>query len=346
MPPNNACDDITDEDSGDENLLSIENLPSSQLLANAEINDTISHLDSDYDSDPEFNVPLSMFIKKNTKTSYKWNNGDIKRETVVWPVVQTAPATRSPYELFSLFFSEDVINMFVSYSNLYAAQKNHPNAGITSNEIRKFFGILLLSGYNHVSRRRMYWETVEDTHNNLVANAISRDRFEFILSHLHCCDNSDLDKSDKYAKVRQIFEKLNEKFLEYAPHSENHSVDESMIPYFGKHSCKQFIRGKPIRYGYKFWVGTTDKGYIVWFEPYQGAKSVISENYRHFGLGPSVVLTYVDILLSKGCFPYHIFFDNFFTTVPLLYKLTEQGIRGTGTIRENRMSKCPLPEKK
>ncbi len=29
------------------------------------------------------------------------------------------------------------------------------------------------------------------------------------------------------------------------------SVDEVMIPYFGSHSSKQFIYGKPIRYGYK-----------------------------------------------------------------------------------------------
>ncbi len=31
------------------------------------------------------------------------------------------------------------------------------------------------------------------------------------------------------------------------------SVDEVMIPYFGRHSSKQFIHGKPIQYGYKVW---------------------------------------------------------------------------------------------
>jgi hypothetical protein len=30
-----------------------------------------------------------------------------------------------------------------------------------------------------------------------------------------------------------------------------YSVDEVMIPYFGRHGSKQFIYGKPIRYGYK-----------------------------------------------------------------------------------------------
>ncbi|KAK9694561.1 Transposase IS4 [Popillia japonica] len=63
-------------------------------------------------------------------------------------------------------------------------------------------------------------------------------------------------------------------------------------------------------------------------------------------MGPSVVLKYVNILLSLGKHPYHIFFDNFFTTVPLLEELGNNGIRGTGTIRENRTSRCPLEDSK
>ena len=31
------------------------------------------------------------------------------------------------------------------------------------------------------------------------------------------------------------------------------SIDESMVPYYGGHSAKMFIKGKPIRFGYKIW---------------------------------------------------------------------------------------------
>ena len=41
---------------------------------------------------------------------------------------------------------------------------------------------------------------------------------------------------------------------------ENLSIDESMVPYFGRHSCKQFIRGKPIRFGYKIWMLASNIG--------------------------------------------------------------------------------------
>ncbi|KAF2895862.1 hypothetical protein ILUMI_10315, partial [Ignelater luminosus] len=47
--------------------------------------------------------------------------------------------------------------------------------------------------------------------------------------------------------------------------------DEAIVSYFGRHSCKHFIKGKPIRWGYKLWVGALQLGSIVSFSPYQGA---------------------------------------------------------------------------
>lgn len=88
------------------------------------------------------------------------------------------------------------------------------------------------------------------------------------MTHLHCCDNTNLNSKDRFAKLRPLFDLLNKKFQEYAPIEENHSIDEAMIPYYGGHPCKQFIRGKPIRWGYKFWVGSTRLGYVICFDPY------------------------------------------------------------------------------
>lgn len=87
------------------------------------------------------------------------------------------------------------------------------------------------------------------SHNEMVAQAISRNKFEFILSHIHCAGYNTLDKTDKSAKVRPLFTYLNKKFLEFAYYEEEHSIDEAMVPYTGRHGCKQYIHGKPIRYG-------------------------------------------------------------------------------------------------
>ncbi|KAJ8872985.1 hypothetical protein PR048_026601 [Dryococelus australis] len=64
-------------------------------------------------------------------------------------------------------------------------------------------------------------------------------------------------------------------------------ANKAIALYFGCHGCKQFIIGKPIRYGHKLWIGATDKEYVVWMEPYQGAKSKISDKYKR------VVLDYL-----------------------------------------------------
>ena len=92
---------------------------------------------------------------------------------------------------------------------------------------------------------------------------MTRNRFEQVMANLHVADNQQLNKDDKFVKVCPLFDALKAKFIEYASHEKNHSIDEAMVLYFGKHGCKQFIRGKPIRYGYKLWVGSTRLGYVV-----------------------------------------------------------------------------------
>lgn len=63
LPPENACGDITDENSGDENVLTIENLPANQLRAPVEviINNTANP--------EEYIMPLSEIAKLLSKKS-------------------------------------------------------------------------------------------------------------------------------------------------------------------------------------------------------------------------------------------------------------------------------------
>jgi hypothetical protein len=168
----------------------------------------------------------------------------------------------------------------------------------------------------------MYWQQVSDTHNSLVAGAMTRNRFDEIMSSLHVADNEHLNTDDRFAKVRPMIDILNKSFLDNAPHEENHSVDEAMVPYFGRHGCKQFIRGKPIRYGFKLWAGATRLGYANWIEPYQGSGTKIDPKYKDLGLGAGVILQYADVISSIGSHSYHLFFDNFFTSVPLLTEIS------------------------
>ena len=114
-----------------------------------------------------------------------------------------------------------------------------------------------------------------------------------------------------------------------------------MIPYYGKHYAKQFIHGKPIRFGFKNWALCTSSGYMMAFDIYVGKQS---QYVKHIGLGGTVVLN----LLSKideHTSGYKAFFDNFFTFFHLMSILAKNGVSASGTVRANRLHNCPLPKK-
>ena len=68
---------------------------------------------------------------------------------------------------------------------------------------------------------------------------------------------------DKLAKVRPFFNLMNQRFLIAFQFEEQLHVDESMIPYFGKHSAKQYIKGKSIKFGCKGWCFNRYIGYLI-----------------------------------------------------------------------------------
>nr|CAI5848279.1 unnamed protein product [Callosobruchus analis] len=57
-------------------------------------------------------------------------------------------------------------------------------------------------------------------------------------------------------------------------------------------------------------------------------------------LGSKVVLQMLDVVAVPS--DHEIFFDNYFASYSLMQTLKEKGFRVTGTVRENRIKKCPL----
>ena len=202
-----------------------------------------------------------------------------------------------------------------------------------------FIGILLVSGYVDEPRRPMYWEHNEDTYNTTVSSFLSRNRFDEIMQNFHLADNSNLDKEDKFAKVRPLIDKLNEQCLaNYLP-EQSVSIDESMVPYVGRHGCKQYMRNKPVKFGYKFWVAATLLGYAIQFYSYPGK----IENFdSSLGLGGCVFATLAEKLPSQVGSNYHIIMNNIFTSPDLLRILKAKNIAATGTVMINHVENAPL----
>ena len=250
----------------------------------------------------------------------------------------------SPYQFYRLFMPDEYLEHVEFQSKIYASQIGKESYGsyVTKDTILCTQGVQLLSGYNKIPRSRWYWLDAPDVFNPLVSDNIRRDTFDHVLDVLHFADNNTLDPTDRFAKVRPIFDILNQQSKKYMPQTEFLSVDEIMVPYFGPHGDKQYIRGKPTRFGFKFWGLCNDGGYIRHVEPYCGESTLIEKT--GLGQGPDVVLG----LANKGNLPpgTDLYFDNLFTSIPLLEKLGEKGLGGTGTMRQNRLGPIPINKKK
>ncbi|KAK9730796.1 Transposase IS4 [Popillia japonica] len=146
---------------------------------------------------------------------------------------------------------------------------------------------MILSGYHTLPRIPMYWSSDEDKGVNIVQKCMSRNKFQNIKRNLHLSDNSLLDKNDKFAKVRPFLNMLNDKNLQFGIFSFNLSIHEQMIPYFGRHSCKMFIKGKPVRFGFKLWCLCSSDGYLFYSLPYGGAS--MKNEKSSLGMGGQVV---------------------------------------------------------
>ena len=168
---------------------------------------------------------------------------------------------------------------------------------------------------------------------------MSRNRFWEILSNLHLADSTQITE-DRYYKVRVLFEKLNLNFQQYGSFV-NHSVDESIIPHYGKHGTKQFIREKPIRFVFKLWCITSSEGYRLHAESYCAVDTDLPDT----GLcqGADVMLGLIEKCEVKA--GSSVTFDNLITSFPLLDELTELGIGALGTLQQNRFHGVPVANK-
>ncbi|KAK9738798.1 Transposase IS4 [Popillia japonica] len=334
----------------------------------------------------EKNKPVYVF-------SHEIENG----ATVRLEKVKESLRDCNPVQIFEKLFDIKVFELLTQQTILYSRQKNNHDFFVTLEEMKKFIGILLLSGYHKLPQQRMYWLLDEDLGVEMVSKCMSRNRFLEIKKYLHLCNNDILDKNDKMfklklrplinilnknfrqlgffheklsvdeamtgwcavlpdtathlkftvvkimkKKLRPLINILNKNFRQLGFFHEKLSVDEAMVKYFGHHPAEQFIRGKPVRFGLKDWMVCSSTGYCYAFEVYCGKNNEKRE--ESMGLGANVVISLLEHLENPA--DHVVYFDNFFTTLSLMNRLTTKGIRATGTIRENRQKKCTIQSSK
>ena len=119
-------------------------------------------------------------------------------------------------------------------------------------------------------------------------------RFEQIRRNLHFSNNDDINNISRQRKIFPVYEHFNKAFQIALYASKKQSIDERMVKFKGHNICKQYIKNKPIKWGFKLWIRACAKGgYEYESRIYTGKKkSGFEENLR---LGEGVVLGYITL---------------------------------------------------
>lgn len=178
-----------------------------------------------------------------------------------------------------------------------------------------------------------------------ISNAMTGKRFEEIKRYLCFQDESKpVKKGETEYDPLTIRYRSNERF-DTVPKTARFCVDEQMCRTKIKHHLRQYMPNKPHKWGIKLFVLCDSHGFTYRFEIYcRAGDNVVLPEAPVLGCTANVV-----VRLSKTIpvFAHHIlYFDNFYTSLPLLVYLRARGIYSLGTVRLNRISNFKLPDDK
>ena len=238
-----------------------------------------------------------------------------------------------PIDYFKYFFSEEILQLIVDQSNLYAIQHDPSKPlDLTLLELEQWLGICIYFSLSKLSNTRQHWSSSINL--SPITSIMSRNRWELIKSKFHLVNNDDVvNSSDKMIKVRPLVDHLRSKFnkIEMEKYL---SVDEQLIPFKGTTSMKQYIPSKPHKWGFKYFLLAGKSGIIYDFIPYTG-KITSDPNEPDLGASSNIVMQIARIVPTNS--NHVLTFDNWFTSLPLLAYMGQSGIKCTGTIRSNRL---------
>ena len=148
------------------------------------------------------------------------------------------------------------------------------------------------------------------------------------MQNLHFVDNSEQDQTNKDYKIWPIIDQLNKSFQENYSNEPTPSTDKHMTKFKGRYSMRQYLKMKPIKWGFKLWFPcASSNGYLYEFDLYLGKKQNVAGN-----LGEGVVMQLSEKLKGTFC---TLFFDNLFNSLLLTKKVFEENIYAIWTVRSN-----------
>lgn len=308
--------------------------------------------DSDDDSDTERNTGPRTGIRPTTERGMKEHDEQEGWSYEIHPLdrqifssagdlihIENIPETADVFTIFSILVDDNVFDLMIEQTNIYAEQLITTNSGgrlrrwkpVNREEMKKFLGIYLLTGIIKFPTLECYWKKDPIFYHPLMHNIkMSYNRFTAILRCWHFVDNTaERDVNDRLYKVKPVIDIVMRNCRKLLSPKDCIVVDESMVPFQGRLLIRQFNPNKTHKYGLKIYKATTDDGYVWKYKVYTGQDPQIA-NLDKPG---SVVVELCEELLDQGRM---IIADNWYTSLPLAQYLLQRKTDLCGTLRKNR----------
>ena len=258
-----------------------------------------------------------------------------------------AAGDMTPLQFFYQMVPKSIISRMVVETNRYASEKLNTVSPevkarwklVEEADIFRFLAILICMGRVRLRTKRDFWDrrNHEVIKYPSVAHVLPLKRFSDIKRFFHLQNNQlaapyGSEEYDPLHKIRHLYDCLQIRFRNAWRMGTFASLDESMTNWRGKSRYKQYIRSKPVRWGYKFFCVCDPKtGFIKDFEPYVGKLTVTEE----YGFCTDIVLKLAErsrLGLTKSI----IVADNFYSSPTLVALLAQKGIGYIGTCQLGR----------
>lgn len=233
--------------------------------------------------------------------------------------------------------------MIVTDTNRAAHVENIETRFMVGNDdIQQYIGILMYMSIYRYPSIENYWSRHAF---GPISNTMPKRKFDEIKRYLCFQDESQRKKKgepgyDPIFRVRAFSNKLNTKF-DSIPKTARLCVDEQMCSTKTKHHLRQYMPAKPHKWGVKLWVLCDSHGYAYKFEVYNGkGDNVVLDGQPNLGSTANVVIRLSQTIPNFE--NYILYFDNFYTSLPLLVYLRSRGIFSLGTVRKNRIPNCKI----
>lgn len=301
---------------------------SDYVTSNADLRNVleIAHQsDSSDDESIEANISSTSTGKRSSLGAQRAGNSQqtwtpsFAKENVL-PVEGADPlevqVVATPLDYFKRYFDEEHFANATFYTNMNYLIKNGDELNTTATEIKKYYGILMIMGCFPYPVIDMYWKSGYDFPK--ITDHFSRNKFKKLRAAIQYVDLEEPNKNNLFWRIQPMIDAVKKRCLNLNRKISHYSISEQIIVVPGETGLKNFVVA-------------TSTGLIIDFEIYQGETSNLPK--RNLGLGPAVILRLCQTI-PPGSF---LYFDRYFTTVPLLKELLLKGFRATGNVRMNRL---------